>query len=174
MLKSEGFLAAGLALFGNNAYVTNKFMVTPFKFITSPCHDDFNFYQSQLRIVIEQALGILVHRWGLLHRPLSNKFGMKKQISLVLAMCKLHNFIIDNTVNEVEDMNVPEPSARDLLYLVHNGGGLDFSEDSRPISLLSDTIDDTKKRNIPRGSDVIRQMLKRSVEERGLCYPLIN
>ena len=70
MLKSEGFLATGLALFGDNAYIANEFMVTSYMFVTSPVHKGFNFFQSQLHIVIEQAFSILVHRWGILWHPL--------------------------------------------------------------------------------------------------------
>ena len=44
MLKTVGFLAAGLALFGDNAYISTNTLVTPFKYVTMPLHDDFNFF----------------------------------------------------------------------------------------------------------------------------------
>ena len=80
---------------------------------------------------------------------------MKKQISLVLAMCKLHNFIINNSNSAEDDMNVPEQSPRDILYSVHHGGGINWSEDGRPLSLIIDTVDGSDQRNIPQGADVI-------------------
>ena len=93
-IQSHGFLAPGLVLFGDNAYVNNQHMVVPFKTATG-VQDDFNFYHSQLRIRVEMAFGRLVHRWGILRRPLRNNFGIKKISSLVMACCRLHNFCTD-------------------------------------------------------------------------------
>lgn len=66
LVERPGFLAPGLALFGDNAYVNNQYMVTPFKNVSSGPKDAYNFYQSQLRIRIECAFGVLVHQWALL------------------------------------------------------------------------------------------------------------
>ena len=71
-VSKPGFLANGLALFGDNAYVSTEYMVTPFRNVRKGPKDDFNFYQSQLRINIECAFGMLVHRWAILRRPLSS------------------------------------------------------------------------------------------------------
>jgi len=95
-IKEPGFLAAGLAIFGDNAYVSNSFMVTPYKSASGGLKDDFNFFHSQLRINIECAFGILVHRWAILRRPLPARMGLKKQIALVMCLVRLHNFCIDN------------------------------------------------------------------------------
>jgi DDE superfamily endonuclease len=59
-LEVPGFLAPGLCLFGDSAYVTNSFFVTPYKHAKNGVRDDFNFYQSQLRINIECAFGMLI------------------------------------------------------------------------------------------------------------------
>ena len=48
LLERPGFLAPGLALFGDNAYVNNSYMVTPFKGASAGDKDNFNFYQSQV------------------------------------------------------------------------------------------------------------------------------
>jgi DDE superfamily endonuclease len=48
--EKPGFLAPGLAIFGDGAYSSNRYMVTPFKMAHSGSKDVFNFYQSQLRI----------------------------------------------------------------------------------------------------------------------------
>jgi len=61
ILKQPGFLAPNLVLFGDNAYCSNNFIVTPYKHIYAGSYDDYNFYHSQLRINIECALGMLVH-----------------------------------------------------------------------------------------------------------------
>ena len=61
-VEKEGFLAPGLVLYGDNAYVSNEHMVTPFKNVSSGSKDAYNFYQSQVRIRVECSFGMLVHR----------------------------------------------------------------------------------------------------------------
>jgi hypothetical protein len=63
------------------------------KFI-SDCHDGYNFYLSQLRIRTERAFGILVHRFGILRRPMS--MAISKVPAIVTCLMKLHNFYINN------------------------------------------------------------------------------
>ena len=83
-LELHGFLADGLVLFGDNTYSNSSYMVTPYK-SAQGSEDDFNFYQSQLRIHVECAFGKLVHRWGILRRPLSSRIGFERTSSLVMA-----------------------------------------------------------------------------------------
>lgn len=94
-LDEEGFLAPGLALVGDAAYVSNEYMVTPFRNATSGYPDAFNYYQSSLRIEIECAFGELVHRWGILRRPLSQTITLKKVTAMTYCLCLLHNFCVD-------------------------------------------------------------------------------
>jgi hypothetical protein len=49
-LETPGFLAVGLCLFGDNAYVNAFYMATPFKGVSSGTKDDYNFYQSQVSL----------------------------------------------------------------------------------------------------------------------------
>ena len=68
-------------------------MMTPF---TGPNlteeEDAFNFHQSQLRINIECAFGMLVRSWGILWRPMSHKLS---KVSRIVGACiRLHNFNI--------------------------------------------------------------------------------
>jgi hypothetical protein len=63
-----GLLHDDLVLFGDNAYLNSKFMVTPFPNVSSRSKDDFNFFQSQLCIQVECAFGMLVGCWGIM-RP---------------------------------------------------------------------------------------------------------
>jgi hypothetical protein len=64
-LEEAGFLKHGLCLFGDAAYSNAPYMCTPFR-SAAGTRDDFNFFQSQLRINIECAFGMLVHRFGML------------------------------------------------------------------------------------------------------------
>jgi len=116
-LKQPGFLAPGLVLFGDNAYCSNNFIVTLYKRIYAGSYDDYNFYHSQLCINIECAFGMLVHRWGILRRPLSSKISMDRQTGLAIALCRLHNFCIDYKtfgINEEEE-EIIELEASNLL-----------------------------------------------------------
>ena len=63
-LLKPGFLKEGVALFDDNAYVNTNFMTTPFKAVSGGILDAFNYYHSQLRITIECAFGMLIHKWG--------------------------------------------------------------------------------------------------------------
>jgi len=55
----------------------------------------FNFFLSQVRQTIERAFGILNKKWGILWSALRVRLGDCG--SMVLALMKLHNFIIDRT-----------------------------------------------------------------------------
>jgi DDE superfamily endonuclease len=89
-LEQPGFLAPGLAIFGDGAYSANRYMVTPFKMAKSGSKDVFNFYQSQLRIRIECSFGMLVlHRWAILRKAMPYGISVRKTTALVYALCKL-------------------------------------------------------------------------------------
>jgi len=133
-LKQPGFLADGLCLFGDNAYVTDTFMVTPYPNVGEGDRFHFNYYQSQLRIRIEMAFGMLVHRWAILRKPMPYQITVPKTCALVYALCKLHNFCIDENEEEIV-----ESSAQDQFTLSLSGGiPLDASQDGflRPSELL--------------------------------------
>jgi hypothetical protein len=50
-LAEAGFMAPGLTLYGDNAYVNSQTMTSPFPNVGAGYKDDFNFYQSQVRII---------------------------------------------------------------------------------------------------------------------------
>ena len=66
-LERDGFLkplrnskfAKTYCIFGDNAYVQLPYMVTPWRNVGKGAKDAFNFFQSQLRINIECAFGML-------------------------------------------------------------------------------------------------------------------
>lgn len=80
---------------GDNAFCENETMATPIPGRSVSLEEDaYNFYLSQIRITIERAFGILVHRWGILRRPLS--MSILKVPALVMCLLRLHNFCIDH------------------------------------------------------------------------------
>ena len=98
----EGLLKNGFCLFGDNAYTNCPYMCVPFSNVRDGAKDAFNFFQSQLRINIECAFGMLVHRFGILRKAIPMNIEVAKTNSLVLALCKLHNFCIDHSDHMIE------------------------------------------------------------------------
>ena len=94
-------------------------MVTPYKNVRAGEKDNFNFFHSQLRINIKCAFGQLVHRWPILHCPLSANFGVKKQITLVHVLCSLHNFSKNQQYKNDNSMIQWE----DVCFLIPDGNG---------------------------------------------------
>jgi DDE superfamily endonuclease len=183
-LEQPGFLSPGLVIFGDNAYSNSEFMVTPFKGTSSAeaavaaDKDNFNFYHSQLRIQVECAFGKLVHRWGILRRPIHNNIGIKKTCSLVMALCRLHNFCIDAGASR------DEPLAIDSALTAMNSG-IEFipteGNDLNPSGLLhgGEHFDDVSRDIRRRGQRTVRaattvlpqQRLHDSVANQGLRRP---
>jgi hypothetical protein len=93
MMNENSIIYKGLTLLGDNAYVKSMYMTVPFKGNITRLQDNYNFYQSQLRITIECAFGVLVHQWAILRGPLV--VPLSKVPPLVSALCSLHNFCIN-------------------------------------------------------------------------------
>ena len=120
-LERPGFLRPGLCLFGDNAYVQTPYMCTPFRNVSAGDRDRdaYNFFQSQVRINVECAFGLLVHRWGILRKPIAVNISVQKTTSLVLALCKLHNFCIAQ-----RDIQIEQTHSSDIGTIVVINGGL--------------------------------------------------
>lgn len=114
-LEAADFLRKGLCLFGDAAYVTTPYMCSPYRSATGE-KDDFNFFQSQLRINIECAFGMLVHRFGILRGPFPKGATIEKTSAAVLALCKLHNYCIADSIDAME--------AKDTKKIMLDGGML--------------------------------------------------
>jgi hypothetical protein len=146
-LETDGFLKEGLQLYGDNAYVNTHYMVSPFKQVSDGPKDAFNFYHSQLRITVEGAFGMLVHKWGCLRKPLPMNIPVSKQTRLVIGLCKLHNFCIDQR----EQQEMEELCDSDNFHILQEGGFLLNSND-RPNELLDSNIPDTAYQMADRSS----------------------
>ena len=130
-VETAGFLKAGLQIYGDNAYVNTMYMVSPFRQVSEGPKDAYNFYQSQLRITIEGALGMLVHKWGCLRKPLPPNIAVSKLCRLVLALCKLHNYCIGQ--REITDNICSEDRLNVLLQ-----GGFAMDDSNRRVNELLD------------------------------------
>ena len=98
----QGILAPELCIFGNNAYLNNPYIVTPYAAALGGTKDAYNYYHSQLRIRIECAFGILTHRWAILRSAIPMNVSVQKTVSLVLALAKLHNYCIDTDMTHCD------------------------------------------------------------------------
>ena len=139
-LSKDGFLAPGLAIYGDNAYINTPFLVTPEKGVSTGPEDAYNFFQSQLRINIECAFGMLVHRWGCLRKALPVNLSIEKVTALILCLCTLHNFCIDE-----RGIIIPASTAADNCSItteggmrVNNTGEKEFDNSTNRVSELLD------------------------------------
>jgi DDE superfamily endonuclease len=154
-LEKEGFMKPGLCLFGDNAYVNTSYMATPYKAVKEGSKDAYNYFHSNCRITIECAFGMLVHRWGILCKPMSTMLPISKVTALVRCLCRLHNFCIDERVlhlaSEEEDDGdfVARPLDSDLANITLAGGAsiLNGTDQFNPEELLhgGDHFDDVSR-----------------------------
>jgi DDE superfamily endonuclease len=127
--QDENFLLSGFWIAGDEAYVCEVRMMTPWPGRSlSQEKDCFNYWLSSARIHIEQAFGMLIGRWGVFWRPLRTTIDKAAQILLVCT--KLHNFIV-----ETDSADVPRPSPVDTCshtmspdYEVHEKDQLDTND----------------------------------------------
>jgi hypothetical protein len=113
----------GLVLFGDNAYLNTSYMTTPFPNVSSGCKDDYNVFQSQLRIRVERAFGQLVSRWGILRSAIPLNITILKTVALVSCLAWLHNFCIDKGDRLCEVSLVEETLPSDLKNMMNNHDG---------------------------------------------------
>ena len=185
--QTPGFLASGLVLFGNTAYVSNATMATPYKRVKEGVKDDYNYFHSQLRIRIEMTFGMLARRWGILRRPMSTKMSMNRQTAIVGTCIRLHNFCLETLpqgsgaeieTDDAEDVDNVETNILPLAprYEVHvqRAGSLLYGAHGHPDGLLDgghhfDDVTDVDL--LRRTQDHHRRRLRLLAEEGGKHRP---
>ena len=115
LTSSKPKLKKGLTLVGDNAYVKTKYMAVPIKGCKTEIEDSYNFYQSQLRITIERAFGVLVHRWSILRGPMN--VPLFKVVPVVHSLCKLHNYCINERLRMKENSTLGGTTTDDANHL---------------------------------------------------------
>jgi hypothetical protein len=130
----EGLLMNGLVLFGDNAYLNTRYMVTPFPNVSSGCKDDYNFFHSQVRIRVECAFGQLVSRWGILRSAIPCNITIVRTVALVNCLARIHNFCIDEVEKgkDIKESNDTLPA--DLAHMMNGPKGY--------VPMISDDIHD--------------------------------
>jgi hypothetical protein len=179
-LTKPGFLADGLVIFGDNAYVSNDFMVTPYKNVRAGPKDDFNFFHSQLQINIERACGMLIKKWAVLQKPLPCQMGPHKQMALTMALCQLHNFCFgDNGAPAERSPSAPPANSNDLQTTT--GAATATATDESENGNISNLIDGgdhfnefTNEELAAKESSRVRLQMQKLVEESGLHRSVIS
>jgi hypothetical protein len=118
VLAVNAVIRIGYTILGDNAYVKSTYTSVPFKGVgNNDALDAYNFYESHLRITIERAFGVLVHRWAILRGPLV--IPVQKVAPLVNCLCCLHNFCIDKNTGTTKNVaNIPKDVAEHLYGVV--------------------------------------------------------
>ena len=131
----------GFVIVGDCAYVKKMFMATPLRGMQGGSADAYNFYLSQLRITIERAFGVFVHRWAILRAPLLCPIA--KVPPLVESLIRLHNFCIDMREDSNYDVmsrnrtNISYNAGHSMINLVGaDASVVEFDNIGRPISLI--------------------------------------
>ena len=100
----NGFLAEGLCLFGDNAYLHAPYMATPFTGAAAGSVGAYNFYHLQLQIRVECVFGMLTEQWAILRTAIPSNTPVRKTIAIVCALAKLHNFCIEQVDEECHEI----------------------------------------------------------------------
>ena len=125
-LNTPGFLAPGLYIFADNAYINSQHLATPFPNMSGTpalaSKDSYNYYHSNLRIKIECAFGVLVQRFGFLRKKAPRCYTLHKIIATTSCLCRLHNFLIDEALASNDNTyNIPPPTNRDAFRMYRQG-----------------------------------------------------
>jgi len=175
----NGLLAEGLCLFGDNAYLNASYMATPYAAVSGGERDNYNFYFSQLRIRIECAFGMFVHRWAMLRAPMPVNLSVGKIVAIVMAMARLHNFCIDegeplatqrSAVDELSSelngaVTLSATASGDVTVNELTGGGEHFRDVPRTVRRMGE------RRIESRGGQLPRERMCNIVAEKGLTRP---
>ena len=84
---------------GDEAYTLLNYLITPCSRSNADVEqDNFNLFQSLMRMHIEQAFGMLVARWRILRSGLQYSVWISTKI--ICLLMKLHNFVLQNDTSK--------------------------------------------------------------------------
>lgn len=164
---------------GDSAYAIKSFLLTPFdNAVHGTTEDNFNFFHSSSRIVVECAFGEIDLRWGILWRPL--QFRLKHNVNVIDACIRLHNFIVDwreehfcGTEVDMGERDIFEEDHRRFMvaYPSFEAGGVHGGEEEgavtrgRPTNLAKEITDFGR---------MVRQTISEAIKDKKLVRPKCN
>ena len=133
LIETPGFLCDNLTIYGDNNYVNNPYITSPFKAISSGSKDVYHFYHSQIRMNIECVFGLLINRCAVLGTPIPINISIKKITPLLQCLCCLHNWLIDERgVNDILKTTTTGKRA-----IANRGGRIINAENTRVNDMLN-------------------------------------
>ena len=149
---------------GDNAYTLTDSMIVPYPgqnlHKTHPYLEAFNFYQSQLRITVECAFGVLVRRWGILWKAM--EYDLDFQFEIVHACCRLHNFCISRRLLAFNIISAPP------LIAINPNGSLSDPAWHLPIGAVSDLLTPDDHATRTRCGSTLRSSIVQTLNTRGI------
>lgn len=132
-------------------------------------NDAFNFYASQCRIRIEMAFGLMTMKWELLQKPL--KMKMNKIKLHLTAIARLHNFVINERLNEKKGAFESAREAREAVgtctpATLNDRRGNPIDDEAVGASVVQPSP------LVVGGNSQIRAFMVRKVKARGLKRPV--
>lgn len=98
MLLNSNALPSGYWISGDDAYACTESLIRPYPSTINGSYEEvFNFYQSSLRMHVEQSFGMLKKRWGILWKPLA--FSIEANCRIICAAMVVQNYCIDRGVS---------------------------------------------------------------------------
>ncbi len=122
-------LPPGNFLIGDNAYVCDEHILTPFSGTQKDVqkNDAYNFYLSQLRIKIEQTFGFMTNKWRILKKPIQTMLSGTGLV--LLTITRLHNYCI-NQGEEVKENNSSPPDGESAFFPTNDINMIDIPGNS--------------------------------------------
>jgi hypothetical protein len=143
-------LPLGYWIAGDDAYPASNQLLSPWSGKNHPVYkDSFNYYQSSKRIHIEQAFGIYVARWGVLHRSLICSLSHASLI--VQVTMKLHNICMDDGGARSESFCQATARYRDRDRDQPNGCPIPFNQADCHTEDLTGRRRDLEKSDLRKG-----------------------
>lgn len=114
---STGALPSPYWIAGDAAFPLSNSVLIPYRGRGLPEFEDaYNYYQSQVRMNIECAFGMLVNKFGIFWRPMRG--GAHRAVALTTACMILHNLCIDDRMGT--DAPFSAASVRPVERVVHD------------------------------------------------------
>jgi DDE superfamily endonuclease len=97
--EKDGGLPSWARIAADNAYgngAAGGRVLTLYAGSLTPRQDNFNYYLSSPRIMVEQRFGVIVGRFGILWSPM--RCTLSKSSLIIAVCCKIHNYIVDQRI----------------------------------------------------------------------------